>query len=149
MLSNKLTFSLVLVLMFTLAATSVYAQAVPADATPLAQGAFGVVVDTAAALDSNGIVGDNVAEAVLELQDLADLLQFGGTIEISVLQQGVAADGTPDAGTFIAAHDATEAEIAALKYHIIISEIMWAGMLPMLMILPIHSGLNSITTVAL
>ena len=127
MLSNKLTFSLVLVLMLAFAATSVYAQNVPAAAVPGASG-FGVVT---APSPANGI-DDDVADAELTgMPNLADLLQFGGTIEVLM---PVVAAADPATNTFHASGTAagtsplpiSEDDAKAAMHRVVITEIMWA-----------------------
>ena len=103
---SKLTFSLVFVLMLALVAGPAFAQDV---ANVPAKQAFTVFSETAAGADPNlnGLpTGGSITTAALP--DLYDILANGGSIELSILQQGVAANGTPATGTFSVAHDATD-----------------------------------------
>ena len=126
MLSNKLTFSLVFVLALALVAGSAMAQDIAVDAANVpAKGAFTVFSKTAAGADPNlNGLPTGASITTTTLPDMYDILN-GGSIELSILQQGVTA-GTPDTGDFSVAHDATDADIAKLKHHLVISEIMWA-----------------------
>ena len=113
MLSNKLTFSLVLVLMCAFVAAPVFGQVViPADSAP-GPGEFLIVT---AATPANGIMartGADPGAAVLSSpnisDNLAELLAFGGLIELSIASTAAA----------------TEDAVAMLKHGIVISEIMW------------------------
>ena len=137
MLSNKLTFSLVLALMLALAfvATPVIAQDVIAVGAVTANG-FAVVTQLGTStVATNGIDGTTLTtvDGSATMPDLEELLRFGGTIE---LQRRVAADD-PDAATMTgrdaakaaakgASADATADEKkASLWRKAVISEIMW------------------------
>ena len=123
MLSNKLTFSLVLVLMLAFAATSVYAQEISADDTidvaAITANAAGMFVVLAETTDQNGIV--TLVPPVEEeaFNDLNDFLRSGGTIEVWV---SAAFAGIAEADT-----DTVKKEKAdKVKHAVIVSEIMWA-----------------------
>jgi hypothetical protein len=124
MLSNKLTFSLVLVLMLVFAATSVYAQGVDA-ITGVEAGQFVVLAESAGGTgetfaDENGLgVLDPTVQDESFSPNLDDLLRFGGTIEVLV-----------SADTFAGITATDDAEMVkkkadAVKNAVIVSEIMW------------------------
>ena len=126
MLSNKLTFSLALILMFAFVVLPTFAQTMPVGdqtATPPTPATGGwIILETAS--DTNGIGAGATVDGTNTIPtavDLADLLSNGGSIELSILQQAAA----DTAGSFSVAHDATDADIEALKHAVIISEIMW------------------------
>ena len=127
MLSNKLTFSLVLVMALALVAGPVFAQDLAFTAP--AMKAFVLLTESAIDADADpALNGISLADATAttDFPDVYDILANGGSIELSILQQGVGTDGTPNTGTFSVAHDATDADIAKLKHRLVISEIMWA-----------------------
>ena len=127
MLSNKLTFSLVFVLALALVAGSAMAQDISIAATDVpAKGMFTVLAEdaTAATTDINGIVAAVTEVTADTMPDLYDILANGGSIELSIAQRPNDEAGT--ATTYTVAHDATAADIAKLKHHLVISEIMWA-----------------------
>ena len=129
MLSNKLTFSLVFVLVLVFAATSVYAQVVPEDSEP-AKGKFAVVARTAGGTDTNpfgdanGIgVLDPVVPATTELGDLDGILLQGGSIELAL---NAPTTDTDDATVTVKSTlDADDIAALELKHKVVISEIMW------------------------
>ena len=140
MLSNKLTFSLVLVLMCAFVATSAFGQTSdnlnPA-AGPLAAGDF-VVYETAG--PANGIIADSVVQVTAgdaaDFPDIENLLRAGGTIElaINIIAGGTVVPDTETIGDTDPAADAvtigiintlSDAAAAKLKHRLIISEIMW------------------------
>ena len=150
MLSNKLTFSLVFVLMFTLIAGSAFGQAVSAPnlntdgaATPGPLDADGFVVyqKTGATPATNGIMAETAVTVPASsndpnFPDIEALLRRGGTIElaINVIADGTAAPDTETVGNTAAPGEAVSigiintlspAAAAALKHRLIISEVMW------------------------
>ena len=122
MLSNKLTFSLVFVLMlaFAFVVTPAIAQHIQVD---LADGTTNDQFVVLQRTTNNGI--GTIAPAVLTLAtttpDLEDLLSFGGTIEVLL---SVDAADSP-AGDLTAAEVDTQAERDKLVRSVVITEIMW------------------------
>ncbi len=153
MLSNKLTFSLVLVLMFTFVAMSAFGQAIApitVDPQPGANG-FTVIAESAGGTDANtggenhGIVDltptvdTTTGVQVATLTDLDVLLRSGGEIDL-VLSVGVKPVPPATATTTIVSDietvgfvgttatrisTITPAKAATFKHRLIISEIMW------------------------
>ena len=142
MLSNKLTFSLILVMVFTLVAGSAFGQVVSANLNT-----NGLDADDAGPLDTNGfVVYEKATDAVNGLMDsvvtvpettatnfpdIEDLLRRGGTIELAI---NIIADGTvaPDTtevgivgGSPAVVSTLSDAAAAKLKHRLIISEVMW------------------------
>ena len=136
MLSNKLTFSLVFLVMFAILAAPVMAQltdtyftpgAAPADTKSL--GGFEVLTNSATLAASVGI-SDTTGYAALNNStlNLYDLLRNGGTIELQALVNGTDAAARTNATNIAkgAASNATDAEKKlSVWQHLIISEVMW------------------------
>ena len=143
MLSNKLTFSLVLVLMCAFVATSAFAQTSDnlndndGDLTgtdPLAAGSFVVYTKTASATANHGIMtpaATNTETTDANFPDIEDFLRAGGTIElaINIIADGTAAPDTTEVGIVdgnaTVVSSLSPAAAAALKHRLIISEVMW------------------------
>ena len=102
MLSNKLTFSLILVMVFTLVAGSAFAQVSanlntaadvaagtdPDAATPLGEDGFVVYQKTGADTEDNGLMASvitvDASTEDTDFPDIEDLLRRGGTIELAL-----------------------------------------------------------------
>ena len=153
MLSNKLTFSLVLVVMLALIAGPALAQEVTSSAlaTAVAPGInyttaaapFLIAAKTAPAPAANGIVAANVSAIVPApaMTDLEELLTLGGTIEIvvEIAEAGSARANGPDGAVgggddlnaaYVYSDGLSAAELddwvdMNLRGDFVITEIMW------------------------
>ena len=117
MLSNKLTFSLVLVLTLALVAMPISAQDIGV-ALP-AKGEFTVITNSPAGINNGIPITGVTAKDDSDLENLAEILRFGGSIELSILV------GDAGVSDFTVTADTEEADIKKLAGSVIISEIMW------------------------
>ena len=118
MLSNKLTFSLVLVLMLALVAAPVMAQT-STTITPAATAEFLLLSNAGTVLGLSGITATEDAN----MPNLYDHLRNGGTIELQA-QLGTTGDAANSAKG--ASPDATADEKKLSLWHrLIITEVMW------------------------
>ena len=138
MLSNRLTFSLVLVLMLALVAGPAIGQTLTTslNTTPITSGGF-VVFEKAAVTDYTNGIDDSVAVIAASADDanfpdVNDLLQFGGTIELLLNVgnfPGTAAATTTFSGERAvatgAANTLSDADTTASMHRLVITEIMW------------------------
>ena len=153
MLSNKLTFSLVFVLALALVAGPAFAQVVSGNlnitedgttAGMIPKNGFVVFEKTGATTATNGIIDaatddpviTQLAAAAANFPDIADLLRYGGTIEL-LLNVGASGSTTHTAvsdktevmnvgGTLTLVSSLTPEKALTFKHRLVISEIMWA-----------------------